>query len=167
MPKLYIMSGLPFSGKTSLAKQIATKLDATYVGFDQMWVEHENELPADKVDGWRFVRELAKSKITENLQAGVSVVFDDINIGADHRDELRELAHKEGAEPLVIFADTPQEIRLERMRENLATQERHDVEVENLKKTDAQFQIPESESGVVSYRSDEDLVGWLGKLSKF
>ena len=164
MPKLYIMSGLPFSGKTSLAKKIADRLGATYVCFDELWVSHEPDLPNDKVAGWRYVRDLAKTRISEELRAGTSVVYDDTNVGVDHRQEIREVGQSLGAETIVVLAETPDEIRLERMQETLETRNRHDVEAEHLKDAVEQFQRPDASEGVVTYRPDEDLESWLGKL---
>lgn len=167
MTKLFIMCGLPFSGKTFLAKKIAEKLGATYVGFDQLWVEHEQELPKEGDEGWKYVRQLAQDMIREELLVGQNVVYDDINVGLDHRAELVEVAKQAKASAVVVYANTPKEIREQRMEANLTSKDRHDVEVENLKTANEQFQEPAYPEVIMMYSPDKDFDKWLQDLDRF
>lgn len=166
MARLFIMCGLPFAGKTYVAHQIADKLDAVYIGFDKLWVQHERELPTDKVEGWGRVRQLAQAAIREQLQAGHDVVYDDINIRHDHRTELSDLAEELGASAIIVYLDTPPEVRKQRMHDNSTSHSRHDVETENLDKADAQFEEPAPPEQVWVYRASDDLNDWLERVSK-
>ena len=148
--KLYILCGLPFSGKTSLAKKIAEYTGAKLIAFDQLWLElgkDTNVAPLLKGDeGWRLIRSVAKERIAENLKNSRSVVYDDINVKREHREELREVARKHGAIAIVVYVDTPLAIREEREKENLFTKRRHDVEPVNSKKPSLNLRNPDRQN---------------------
>ncbi|MEK7141631.1 MAG: ATP-binding protein [Patescibacteria group bacterium] len=166
--KLYILCGLPFSGKTSLAKKIAEYTGAKLIAFDQLWLElgkDTNVAPLLKGDeGWRLIRSVAKERIAENLKNSRSVVYDDINVKREHREELREVARKHGAIAIVVYVDTPLAIREEREKENLFTKRRHDVEPVNSKKALAQFEEPGPPEQVIVFFSENNLEEWSEEL---
>ena len=150
-PILYIFCGLPFSGKSTVAKELATRLGTEYIGFDLTWQELFNSIP-EEGNGWRYVRDHCKDRIRTLLQEGRSVVYDDTNVSTDHREELHSLAQESGGESKVIYVNTPREIITERMRENLATQARHDAPAEHLQAVTDQFQEPHAPEDFVEYR---------------
>ncbi len=55
MPKLYIMSGVGFSGKSTLAKKIAEYTGATLVSQDGLFFEKEKEWKIDHTQ--RLIRQ--------------------------------------------------------------------------------------------------------------
>lgn len=166
--KLYILCGLPFSGKTTLAKKIAEYTGSKLIAFDQLWLELEkdtNVAPLLKGDeGWRLIRRVAKERIAESLKNSRSVVYDDINVRLEHREELREVARQHGAIPVVVYVDTPLAIREKREKENLLTKRRHDVDQVNSRKALAQFEEPGPPEDVTVFSSENNLEEWLGKL---
>lgn len=166
--KLYVMCGLPFSGKTTLAKKIAEHTGSKLVTFDQLWLELEKDTtPASflkGVEGWRLTRRVAKERIAESFKNSRSVVYDDINVRFEHREELREVARQHGAIPVVVYVDTPSAIREERKKENLFTKRRHDVDPVNSRKALAQFEEPVPPEDVIVFTSENNLEEWLGKL---
>lgn len=52
MSKLYIMSGVGFSGKSTLAKKIADHTDAALVSQDGLFFEKEKELGIDQKEAY-------------------------------------------------------------------------------------------------------------------
>ena len=158
--KLYIMCGLPFSGKTTLAKKIAEHTGSTLIAFDQLWLELEKE--GD--EGWRLVRSVAKERIAESFKNSRSVVYDDVNVRREHREELREVATQHGAIAVVVYVDMPLAIREEREKENLLMKRRHDVDPVNAKKALDQFEEPGPPEHVIVFSSENNLEEWLGKL---
>ena len=151
---------LAFSGKTTLAKKIAEHTGSTLIAFDQLWLELEKE--GD--EGWRLVRSVAKERIAESLEKGCSVVYDDINVRREHREELREVATQHGAIAVVVYVDMPLAIREEREKENLLMKRRHDVDPVNAKKALDQFEEPGPPEHVIVFSSENNLEEWLGKL---
>src|SRR5437870_600297 len=107
MPKLYIMCGLAFAGKSTLASKIAEKTGAKVIAFDKMWVEKEKDKTNKLKISWSFIRSEAKDKIRETLEKGVSVVYDDNNPKYQHRQEIMEIAQELDLEAFVIYLNTP------------------------------------------------------------
>lgn len=86
---LIVFSGLPASGKTTLASKLATHLQATYLRMDAIVVgiksnSYSPDLP-EKC--YRTARSLA----SVNLQLGNTVITDSINPSNQLRDEWTEL----------------------------------------------------------------------------
>ena len=166
--KLYILCGLPFSGKTTMAKKIAEYTGSKRIAFDQLWLELGKDaqfasfLTGD--EGWRLVRSVAKERIAESLEKGCSVVYDDINVRREHREELREVATQHGAIAVVVYVDMPLAIREEREKENLLMKRRHDVDPVNAKKALDQFEEPGPPEHVIVFSSENNLEEWLEKL---
>ena len=48
MSKLYIMCGLAFSGKSTLARKIAEHTKSKLIAFDKLWVEKDKDQPVPK-----------------------------------------------------------------------------------------------------------------------
>lgn len=167
-PTLYILCGLPFSGKTYLAKKIAAYTGSKLIAFDQLWLELEKDpnlpTPTKGSDGWRVTRNIAKERIAQALNNNQCVIYDDINVQFAHRVELRELAEQCGATSVVIYVNTSDEIRAGRMKQNVVKKQRHDVESENLETALSQFEEPTADENVVLYNHSMDVDEWIGKL---
>ncbi len=162
MPTLYILSGLAFSGKSTLAKKLAGYIDAELVSFDPLWVEHEKEIP-DVNHGWRFIRQIAKRKIGEFLRSGRSVVYDDTNPRREHREEFREVADQAGVKAIVIYVDTSIEVIRERMQANLQDPQRHDVSEENFQNNIQQLEKPGMDEKPLVFSHTDSTGEWLRK----
>ncbi|NJM59448.1 MAG: AAA family ATPase [Oscillatoriales cyanobacterium RU_3_3] len=76
MPTLYIFSGLPGTGKTTLSQALAKQISAVYLRIDT--IEQEiRDLCAIEIQGEGY--ELAYRIAADNLQLGISVVADSCN----------------------------------------------------------------------------------------
>lgn len=163
---LYILCGLPFAGKTYLTKKIVEYTGSELISFDQLWLELEKDpnlpTPVKGDEGWRLIRGVAKERIAEVLRSNKPVLYEDTNIRLEHREELRELARQYGATSVVVYVNTPEEIRAERMKQNLVEKQRHDVELENLKTAVSQFEEPQQDENVIIYNQSMDLDEWMG-----
>ncbi|QLR70908.1 AAA family ATPase [Klebsiella pneumoniae] len=88
---LYIFSGLPGSGKSTVAKLLSEKLSATYLRVDTVEQvirsvsEHSKEIGPE---GYFILYELAR----ENLKLGSTVVTDSVNDINLVRDTFRDIA---------------------------------------------------------------------------
>lgn len=165
MSNLYIMCGLAFSGKSTLAIKIAEQTGSKRIAFDELWVEKDKEQPIPKGDeGWRFIRKVGQQEVAKALQEGRDVVYDDNNVRLEHREELREVAKRFGARAITIYLNTPMELIRERESINRGTGERHEVEPENFQKVVEQMQIPTPEENVVEFTPNSDLNEFIQKL---
>lgn len=165
MTNLYIMCGLAFSGKSILARKIAEHTGSRLIAFDKLWVEKEKEQPISKGDeGWRFIRKVAQEEIAKALREGVSVVYDDNNVRFEHREEIREIGRSLGADPIVVYLNTPMDLIKERERVNKTTGERHEVGPENFQTVVEQLEVPTHNEHALEFTPETDVNEFLKKL---
>lgn len=90
-PKLYILSGLPASGKSTLAKLLAQKLKAVYIRVDTI-EQGLRDLCSYKVssEGYR----LAYRIVSDNLRMGSDVIADSCNPWELTRNEWNTVAQQ-------------------------------------------------------------------------
>jgi predicted kinase len=160
MSTLYIMCGQAFSGKSTLAKEIAKYSGATLVSLDTIRFEKEAELLGQKAD-YREVLETSKQKIQEALKNGRSVVFDNTNAGFKHREEFRQVANECGARAVIVYLNTSDKELHRRQEANRITKERHEVNQEDIKKVRDRFEVPSSNENVLVYLPGESVSDWL------
>jgi predicted kinase len=92
-PRLIIFSGLPGTGKTTLAKRLAARLNAVYLRADTIETALSNGGITD-IGGLGYMVGYAVAK--ENLSIGNSVVADSVNPWQLTRDAWREAAKDAG-----------------------------------------------------------------------
>lgn len=106
---LVIMTGLPGSGKTHLARLIAAALPLTIVSSDAVrallfpqaaYTTAENRAVFDTVDAllWRLLRERRH------------ILYDAVNLSEMRRETLRRLAYDAGACPLTVLTTAPPDV---------------------------------------------------------
>ncbi|KEI72234.1 AAA family ATPase [Endozoicomonas elysicola] len=89
IPTLYIFSGLPASGKSTLAQLLSRHLRAMYVRIDTI-EQGLRDLCSLKVEGEGY--RLSYRIVQDNLKLGISVVSDSCNPIKLTRDEWQETA---------------------------------------------------------------------------
>ena len=93
-PVLYIFSGLPASGKSTLAKLLAEKTGAMYVRIDTV-EQGLRDLCCFKVEGEGY--RLSYRIVKDNLALGISCISDSCNPIELTRNEWQEVAESVGA----------------------------------------------------------------------
>jgi predicted kinase len=166
MKKLYIMCGVAFSGKSTLAKKVAEYKRAVLVSQDQIWFQKKKELhlDIDKDEDWDMVQQLSKEEVRQTLLNGHSVVYDDISLKYDNRESLREIAQECGAETVLIYLDTPRSVQQERQTKNAETKERHDVPEHIINWGLEELEIPQENEKAFVFKPETDIADWLSKL---
>lgn len=92
-PTLYIFSGLPGSGKSTIAKELAVRTDAAYLRIDTI-EQALRDLCNVRVEGEGY--RLAYRVAADNLEAGNSVIADSCNPIALTRGEWESVAQDRG-----------------------------------------------------------------------
>lgn len=94
-PKLYIFSGLPASGKSTLAKLLVEKISGTYIRIDTI-EQGMRELCSFKVQGEGY--RLSYRIVADNLKLGNNVIADSCNPWELTRKEWESVAIKNNAD---------------------------------------------------------------------
>lgn len=163
--KLYIMCGLAFSGKSTLARKIAEYTDGKLIAFDKLWVEQDKKkLVPEGVKGWRYIRDLAQKDIFASLRAGNSVVYDENNPKKEHRKELWDVAKKAGADAVVIYLNTSLDIIRDREEANRSAQNRHNVELKNFEKVMRDLEVPTADENIMIFTPEMNIDDFIKKL---
>lgn len=114
MTTLYLLSGIPGSGKTTLAHQLAKQYNATVHSYD--------DLPGSNtkasMDG--SVKQAWLQAIHADLQNGKSVICDGLNLTVAERKELLSYVADIPCEKILVVKIVPLETCLKRNRERKA-----------------------------------------------
>ncbi len=158
------MCGLAFSGKSTLARKIAESTGSKRISFDELWLEKEKENPIPKgTEGWKYIRNVAQVEVSRALKAGKSVVYDDNNPKKEHREEIREIGMKAGADVFIVYLNTPLDVIRTREETNKVTSDRHEVIPENFQAVLDQFEPPTPEENVLEFTPDVETKEFLEK----
>ena len=167
MGKLFILCGLPFSGKTYLAQKIAEHLPTTLVSFDAIYEELRQKTGYDlspQTEVWDQVKKNALLSLSKNLQEGKNVVWDSTNPLRKHREELIKIGDSFGAQNIVLHVNTPlDEIRKRRL-ENRSTHRKIDRGSDDFEQTLRMWENPLEGERAIQVTSESDILTFLHTL---
>lgn len=114
MTTIHLISGIPGSGKTTLAHELAEQHNATVHSYDDMPGANTKA----SMDG--SVKQTWLQAIREDLQSGKSVICDGLNLTVAERKELLATVADIPCEKVLYVKIVPLEICLQRNRERQA-----------------------------------------------
>lgn len=112
MTNFYMMIGLPGSGKSTIAKEIAEKENAIIISTDQLRQELLNDINSQESN--KLIFQEAEKRIKDNLKANIAVIFDATNINYKRRMELLNKLNKLRIKKIAVLVATPYKECLER-----------------------------------------------------
>ena len=162
MPTLYLLCGMPFSGKTTLGKIISQHISSAYVSLDKInesrGLRGGDGIP---VEEWEKTHSIAMSQIQALMPTSQDIVLDDTNCFRWLRDRFRQLATEHNYQTTVVFVDVSvSEIR-QRMLANQKTQTRHMVKPEIIKEMTKTFEPPAEDENVIRYGGEQPINKWI------
>jgi predicted kinase len=107
-PFLLMLYGFPGAGKTYFARQLSDNIQAAHLQADRIRSELFEEPRHDKKEN-EIVTQLMNYMAEDFLTAGVSVVYDVNALRARQRHDLRALARRGGAKPLLVWFQMDQD----------------------------------------------------------
>lgn len=130
-PLLVNLSGLPFSGKSTLARALSESLGMQIVNYDDdIYANHKHEVPVgtSAAKEFEFVQSIARQYLAKKLKSGQSLIYDDLGLQKEDRKHIADLAESCGASYVLVFLDTPTEIIEERRKANARTNGREHID---------------------------------------
>jgi len=143
---LILMCGLAFSGKSTLAAQLAAELDAAVISLDAINLERGLDggqgIP---VEEWAATNRIAEDRARDLLRADQQVIIDDTGSPRFIRDGWRDLAESAGSEFVLVWVQIDEPLLRERLQANRAARSRHDLTDDVLAAHLTEFEPPVDE----------------------
>lgn len=166
MNKLYILCGLPFSGKSTLAQKLVKRKNFTRIDIDEILFEmFGNDVNGEAIGktGWDKVYHEMYKRIDETLKQGRTVVHDAGNFTRSERELAKQIADKQQITSLTIFVDTPRKKCQERLMKNRQTKERFDVTDASFDEAVRELEIPDKDENTLTVRQGAVIDYFLDK----
>ena len=164
MPKLILVCGTSFAGKSTLARRLAERfgysevdVDATKAG---LFGEGVADDALDRFDWERVYRETDR-RIGELLAAGRSVIDASRWFRRAERDAARAICRAHGADLVPVFVDTPEHVTRQRLLANRRTRERSDVTDEGFAANLAACEPPTADERPLVFRFGDEAEEWM------
>jgi predicted kinase len=159
---LYILCGLPFSGKTTLAQALASQCGFVHLDLDTI-ARAKNLFPEKGINDeqWGHVFEEVYQQIAALLISGESVVIDAVNYDRVGRDRLRTIAKQSDSSVYVIYINLPLREIEQRLQANRANPQRPPVREEDFMELATQFEIPTIEENILIYDGTQSVQEWI------
>jgi predicted kinase len=162
MARLFAMCGLAFSGKTTLARAVARRVGAEYVGLDD--INEERGLRGGEgipVEEWERTHAIAIERIGKLLDAGRDVVLDDTLCFRWLRDRYAAVADRHAARFIFIHVATPLPEIHRAMARNDADPQRHPIRPDVFETHARSFEPPTLEERPVVYDRTVPVEDWI------
>ncbi len=158
---LYILCGLPYSGKTTLANELVRRFGFKTASVDDIMDEKEIDSDTMSQEDWNFVYSETYDRLKKTLGQGFSVVFDMGHLKLSERETSRQIAEKYHVPHKLIYINiSPEEIR-RRRTQNEITKERGQLSDKAMQNALSQFQEPISTESPTIYNQSMDLESWI------
>lgn len=154
---LWILCGLPYSGKTYISNKIVESVSISYISIDHILEELGFDWDTGRLpdaDGWKRVFDISYERSKESLKNNLNVLYDSTNHTKASRDVLRKVAQEVGASTKVIYIDVSVETIWKRWEENVVNKSRSVVAKDLVEQTIESFESPTSGENVYSLQSE-------------
>ncbi|MBI5034545.1 MAG: AAA family ATPase [Chloroflexi bacterium] len=122
-PVLIVLSGLPGTGKSYLARRLTQRLPCVVVESDLVRKVISDSQPSYSSAESAYVHHVARAVMQRLLESGHHVISDATNLAEWHRELLYHLADKTNARLIIVQTIAPDHVVRERLQRRL---ENHD-----------------------------------------
>lgn len=158
---LYIMTGFPYSGKTTLANELVKRFGFKTASVDDAMNELKMHEDTMSQADWNTVYSKAYDDLIEKLKNGYSVIFDMGHLKFSERESSRNVAISQRVVHKLIYVNTRMEEITKRREINASTKERGQLSDRGMKEALSQFQPPTSSENPIIYNQTMDLETWI------
>lgn len=166
-PVQYLLVGFPYSGKTTLAKELVKRLGFAHINIDQLKFDKgytdvgDDDVP-DAV--WNEIFDEADKLIVKYLSEGKNVANEYAWITRAWRDRARKVAEDAGFETKVIYIKLPNEVIRKRWAENSKTKSRFHWPKEEFERYLKDFEELTPDEDVIIYDQKTPTEEFIRKL---
>jgi len=159
----YLLVGLPFAGKTTLAKELEKRFGFVRLSVDDVKFElgysgvGDDDVPDE---AWEKIFRVLDARIVENLKADKTVLTEYAWVTKQWRDRARKLAGEMGVETKIIFVNTPEDVVRRRRLENRDVNARFDIPDTVFEEALHDFEPPTKDENIIMYDRAEKLDVW-------
>jgi len=161
---LFVLCGVPFSGKSTLARALAERFDLEHIEIDQVHGERGfvpgSGRQMEEVD-WRAAFQRSYRRLHGVLDEGRSAVWDTASYRRAQRERIRGVAEQYGAASYLIYPATPEAEARSRLERNRETGERWDVPDESFYEVARDFEMPGPDEAPIRYSPEVPIDRWL------
>lgn len=158
---LYIVTGLPFAGKTTLTKKLVEQFGFEVASVDEMLEKGKFVVEKMSDDDWGIVYTQAFDKLKQLLKEGKTVIFDGGSLKRSERNTLKSIAESLAISCKLIYINTSKEEITSRRIKNLTTKERDQLENKTMEKALDMFEEPRNDEGPIIFDSSTSFDKWI------
>lgn len=161
---LLILCGLPFAGKTTLAKKIEKIFSIPRIDLDRINRKREIGLKGRNITPteWQQTYEISYKQAQRWLGKGKSVVYDATNFTKQQREKLKHISQANEAKTIIIYVNVSEKEARRQLEENRKKNLRYDVKDEDFNQVTENFQHPTPDEGIIlTYGRNEIAREWI------
>lgn len=169
MPTVFLMCGLSFSGKSTLAHYLVESFELEYISLDDINRERGLGFGGHGIaeQQWEESHHIAHQRLRALMERGVSVVIDDTYCFHWLRERVRNIANEYYYTTKVIYLDIPIDIIRNRIRENMLSKQRATIYPEIFNQLVHVFEAPTDEENMMTYSNEETFAEWVTTMDFF
>lgn len=159
---VYILCGIPFSGKSTLARLLAQRCGWTHVDVDAIvrsLIAPGEQFITDHQWDQAFSR--SYEIVADSLARRQSAIHDATNYARTVRDRLRAIARQYDASAHVIYVNIPFDVANQRRHANQAQSQRHQVSDADFQEVVNNLEPPTVDESVLVFDGTLDIETWI------
>lgn len=149
MPIVYLLCGLPGSGKTTYAKELETQGVIRLTLDEELFKRHGRHLPEGTYSEYeKKTKDALTEELVQHLKQNRSVVLDWGFWKREDRDRIAQLVRDNGGEPKLLYFKRDLNELASRVQ-NRDLSKNHEIDTQMLADFSAQFEEPNGEGEVI------------------
>lgn len=161
---LYILTGLPYAGKTTLRNELVRRFGFASISIDEINDDKGRKVEAMAQSDWDTAYSNAYDQLKAFLGEGKSVVFDGGSLLFQERETQRLIAKDFGVPSVLVYVNTLQGTIMERRAVNSASKERGHVSDPVFEKAFGMWEEPTAAEHPIPYNQEMNFEEWIKNI---
>ncbi len=157
----YIITRLPYAGKTTLANELAKRFNFTICSVDEVLDEEKRIVEKMTQEDWNHVYSKAYEKLKKCLSEGKTVIFDGASLKRSERKTQKRIAKSMNVPSKLVYVNTPKKEIKQRWLDNQKNKKRDQLAEKTLNLALNMFEEPQPEEEPIIYNQNMSLDQWI------